>query len=65
VLTSIAADILFKFRESNALGQSAYNFGPDMVTNASHYSFVTPLVLLALKLEHDIICIDISFCCYT
>jgi hypothetical protein len=23
---------------------------------------VTPLVLLALKLEHDIICIDISFC---
>jgi hypothetical protein len=26
---------------------------------------VTPLVLLALKLEHDIICIDISFCCYT
>jgi hypothetical protein len=23
---------------------------------------VTPLVLLALKLEHDIICINISFC---
>jgi hypothetical protein len=23
---------------------------------------VTPLVLLALKVEHDIICIDISFC---
>jgi hypothetical protein len=23
---------------------------------------VTPLVSLALKLEHDIICIDISFC---
>jgi hypothetical protein len=26
---------------------------------------VTPLVLLALKLEHDIICIDISFFCHT
>jgi hypothetical protein len=26
--------------------------------------FVTPLVLLALKLEHAIICIDIPLCCY-
>jgi hypothetical protein len=26
---------------------------------------VTPLVLLALKLEHNIMCIDISCVCYT
>jgi hypothetical protein len=26
---------------------------------------VTPLVLLTLKLEHDIMCIDISYCFYT
>jgi hypothetical protein len=25
-------------------------------------TLVTPMVLLALKLEHDIICIDISYC---
>jgi hypothetical protein len=32
---------------------------------ASQPDIVTPLVLLALKLEHGIICIDISFCLLT
>jgi hypothetical protein len=38
-----------------------------LVSSVGHIevTVVTPLVLLALKLEHNIMCIDISCVCYT
>jgi hypothetical protein len=43
-------------RSANGSDQSEYYMVADMDMD------VTPLVLLALKLEHDIMCIDISCC---
>jgi hypothetical protein len=37
----------------------------DRILNISQIIFVTPLVLLSVKLEHNIISIGISCVCYT
>jgi hypothetical protein len=56
-----------KFCSSGEIASAAA--GKDMAAYVAqqlkYVSVVTPLVLLALKLEHNIMCIDISCVCYT
>jgi hypothetical protein len=40
VLVSVAADVFFKLRETNTLGQGAYNFSIGAVADASHIFFI-------------------------
>jgi hypothetical protein len=39
---SVATDVFFKLRETNTLGQGAYNFGTGAVADASHNFFIDP-----------------------
>jgi hypothetical protein len=42
VLAFVAADVFFMLRESNILGQGAYNFSTSAVADASHNFFIDP-----------------------
>jgi hypothetical protein len=59
---------MFSSYEKNEDPQRAITFGDGnqgLVKGLCKIAIVTPLVLLALKLEHNIMCIDISCVCHT